>query len=202
MNNDNYRNHNDKNKGSFLKNFVLSPFKVIWWHYNITQMFGFYGMFPKIIFSTRRQTFIQQKSFEKRIRGNFPRRNFPQESSPRGDLARGSYPWGNLTRGHFPRGILQTLLNWLKSISSLICFGRKFQIWGPKRLRLLLPYLVLLFWLSFILKGLCVRFVVLQKKFFYVSGFRWFKVLNTSSAMFLRHLTSIEVLLNLFRSWL
>ena len=104
MNNDNYRNHNDNNKGSFLKNFVLSPFKVIWRHYNITQMFGFYGMFPKIIFSTRRQTFIQQKYFEKRIRGNFPRRNFPQESSPRGDLARGSYPWGNLTRGHFPRG--------------------------------------------------------------------------------------------------
>ena len=56
-------------------------------------------MFPKIIFSTRRQAFIQQKYFEKRIRGNFPRRNFPQESSPRGDLAR-----GNLTRGHFPRG--------------------------------------------------------------------------------------------------
>ena len=88
MNNDNYKNHNDNNKGSFLKSFVLSPFKVIWRHYNITQMFGFDGMFPKIIFSTK--IFLEKDT-----------REFSSEKFSSGKFTSGCFGSGEVSVGEF-----------------------------------------------------------------------------------------------------
>ena len=49
--NNNNNNNSDSNKSPISKFLVASLLKVIYWNCNTTQMFGFTGMFSKIIFS-------------------------------------------------------------------------------------------------------------------------------------------------------
>ena len=94
-----------------------------------------------------------------------------------------------------------TFVNWseqlvymfskFNEVSAFICSGSEFQIWGPKVLKRLSPYLAVLWTFTCVLFGLSVSHFVLWNISSMKAGFRLFRVLKTSNPSALRSFTSI-----------
>ena len=61
----------------------------------------------------------------------------------------------------------------MQSVSFLVRFGREFQLWGPRHLRLLFLYLIVWFSITSKLRGLCVVKVVLWNISFMYPSSTW-----------------------------
>ena len=77
-------------------------------------------------------------------------------------------------------------LKWMKLVQSLIFSGSECQIWGTKVLKVLSPYLAVLWTFIYILFDLCVSHFVLCHISFMKVGCILFKVLKTSNPSVLR----------------